>query len=391
MIEAKLIFWACLFLIAYAYFLYPILLFCIYSLAQMRRDWNFLSRRVDRRIGNLSSAELPRVSIVIPAFNEESYLAAKIANLHETDYPAGKLEVIFVSDGSTDRTNEILKASGEPSWRLLLLPERHGKSNALNQAVKEAQHDILIFSDASTLFSPEALRNLARHFADPQVGVVCGSLQFQGTAESKQTEGIYWKYESMLRLMEARLGATLTASGAIYALRRDCYQLLDSDTLIEDFVIPMRARAAGYKVLYDPEVTAMEFAAATIEGEFARRVRLAVGSFRALGTLLRTRPDAITYLALISHKVLRWMVPFLLIILALSNAWIGFHGFYGIALVAQVCFYLWACLGLLAHNNHWQQRILLLGYYLAAMNTAFLVGFFRMVLKRDQGVWQKVN
>jgi cellulose synthase/poly-beta-1,6-N-acetylglucosamine synthase-like glycosyltransferase len=391
MIGAKLAFWACFLLIAYTYFLYPILLFQIYVLAQVRRDWNFHSKRVDRRTRNLSSEALPAVSMVIPAFNEEAHLAEKIANLHTINYPAGKLEVIFVSDGATDGTNEILKARAEPEWRLIILPERGGKANALNQAVRQARNDILIFSDACTLFSPEALQKLARHFSDPRIGVVCGSLQFRGTAESKLTEGIYWKYESMLRLMEARLGATLTASGAIYALRRECYLPLDSDTLIEDFVIPMKARGAGYKVLYDPEVTATEFAASTVEGEFARRVRLAVGSFRALGTLLCVRLDPMTYLAFISHKVLRWLVPFLLIGLGLSNAWIGGHGFFGITLTAQICFYACAYLGFFAHNNPRPQRILLLGYYLAAMNAAFLVGFVRVALRRDQAIWQKVN
>ena len=391
MIGAKLIFWACFLLIAYTYFLYPILLFQIYVLAQVHRDWNFLSKRVDRRARNLSREALPAVSMVIPAFNEEAHLAEKIANLHTINYPPGKLEVIFVSDGATDGTNEILKARAEPEWRLIILPERGGKANALNQAVRQARNEILIFSDACTLFSPESLQKLARHFSDPRIGVVCGSLQFRGTAESKLTEGIYWKYESMLRLMEARLGATLTASGAIYALRRECYLPLDSDTLIEDFVIPMKARGAGYKVLYDPEVTATEFAASTVEGEFARRVRLAVGSFRALGTLLCVRLDPMTYLAFISHKVLRWLVPFLLIGLGLSNAWIGGHGFFGITLTAQICFYACAYLGFFAHNNPRPRRILLLGYYLAAMNAAFLVGFVRVALRRDQAIWQKVN
>jgi cellulose synthase/poly-beta-1,6-N-acetylglucosamine synthase-like glycosyltransferase len=207
MIAAKFIFWACCFLIVYAYFLYPILLFQIYVLAQACRDWKFLSKRVDRRTRNLSSGECPAVSMVIPAFNEEAHLLEKIANLHAVNYPAEKLEVIFVSDGSTDATNEILKARGEPAWRVILLPERGGKANALNQAVRQARNEILIFSDASTLFSPEALQKLVRHFFDPQIGVVCGSLQFQGTTESKHTEGIFWKYESMLRLMEWKLAS----------------------------------------------------------------------------------------------------------------------------------------------------------------------------------------
>ena len=225
--------------------------------------------------------------------------------------------------------------------------------------------------------------------------LVCGSLQFRGTTESTQTEGIYWKYEGMLRLMEARVGATLTASGAIYALRRECYQTIESDTLIEDFVIPMNARAAGYKVLYDPEVTATEFAALNNRGkEFPRLPSgLAVGSFRALGTLLRVRLDAMTYVAFFSHKVLRWIVAVLLIGLWLSNAWIGGHGFYGLRIgCANLFLRLGVRLGLLAHKNHRRQRILLLVLLLGGYERG-IFNRFRCAWrsKRDQAVWRKAS
>src|SRR5437899_19822 len=249
--------------------------------------------------------------------------------------PSGRLEVIFVSDGSTDATNAILRAAGDPRIRCIYLPTRGGKSSALNQAVAKAHDEILIFSDAATRFAADAVQKLARHFADPRVGAVCGSLDFEASPESRQTEGVYWKYESMLRLMEARLGATLTASGAIYALRRKCYLPLATDAVIEDFVIPMNARRLGYEVVYDPEAVATDFAAASVRGEFTRRVRLAVGSFRNISELIRTPLPSFTRLAFFSHKLLRWVVPILLIGMFVSNALLWDKPLYRIAFTGQ--------------------------------------------------------
>jgi len=223
------------------------------------------------------------------------------------------------------------------------------------------------------------------------VGVVCGGLEFQRTSESRETEGVYWKYESMLRLMEARLGATLTASGALFALRRAAFRPLDPRTVIEDFVIPMNARSLGYAVLYDPEATAIEFAASSVSGEFTRRVRLAVGSFRALKGFLMAGLDGFTGIAFVSHKLLRWVLPFLLIALLVSNAFLLNKSLYRAALFGQLLFYLWACVGFVFRHRLQRVRYALIGYFLLAMNMAFLVGFFRFVAGREDGVWQRVN
>ena len=281
----------------------------------------------------MPAEELPALSLIIPAYNEETLLQDKIANVQQLDYPTGKLEVIFVSDGSTDRTNEILGAWQDRNMQTVFLPVRQGKPTALNHGVARAKHKILILSDATTLFAPDALKKLVRHFSDSRVGVVCGSIRLQGSLEFHQTEGVYWKYESMLRLMEARLGITLTASGAIYALRRQCYRPLAPNVMIDDFVVPMNARKLGYRVLYDPEAVAIEFGAASVAGEFTRRVRLAVGSFRALGEFVRTPFHPFTYIAFLSHKLLRWILPFLMIGLLVSNMVLWTSPFYRIALI----------------------------------------------------------
>jgi cellulose synthase/poly-beta-1,6-N-acetylglucosamine synthase-like glycosyltransferase len=388
---APVILWSCVLLVAYAYAFYPALLFFAYSVAQIRRDWRYLAARQDRRAGSPDRDALPAASLIIPAYNEEAHLRQKIVNLRELDYPSEKLEVLIVSDGSTDRTVDILKAVPDSGIEKIFLPFRRGKSNALNEAVRRSRNDILIFSDASTLFSPDAAKNLVRHFSDPRVGAVCGALQFQGSEESRQTEGVYWKYESMLRLMETRLGATLTASGAIYALRRECYPKLSPDTLIEDFVIPMNARRMGYRVLYDPEAVATEFSASTVGGEFTRRVRLAAGSFKALGQLIRTRQSAFTFWAFLSHKFLRWVVPFLLIGGFISNVLLVGSLPYRVLLGLQVIFYIWAAAGFMLRHRPKRIPFARIGYFVVAMNLAYLVGFIRYVSGRGEATWQRVN
>jgi cellulose synthase/poly-beta-1,6-N-acetylglucosamine synthase-like glycosyltransferase len=388
---AEGIFWFCLLLIVYSYLLYPILLFIGYSIAQIHRDVTYLASRRDRRARPLLEPELPIVSLIIPAYNEERCLPEKLANISQIAYPQSNLEVIFVSDGSTDRTNEILRDSRLANVRSIFLPDRAGKFNALNRGVAESRGEILAFCDASTLFAPDAVRMLVRHFSSPSVGGVCGAVQLRGNAESHQTEGAYWKFESMLHLMEGRLGATVTASGAIHALRRSCYQPLEPGDVIDDFLIPMRARQMGYRIRHDPEALATEFSADSVKGEFTRRVRLATGSFRALSRLGRSFPGSLAGWALFSHKVLRWVLPFLLIGVFISNLFLVRHPLYRVAFFCQLAFYCWAALGFLFRQRMQRVRYALVGYFLVAMHVAFLVGFWRYLSKQADSTWQRVN
>lgn len=388
---AESLFWACLVLVSYTYLFYPCLLFGIYAVAQARADLRFLTSRRERRRRPLRDTDLPPVTLIVPAYNEEAHLKDKIANVQELDYPRDRLQVIVVSDGSTDRTNEILGSVDDPDIETILLPERSGKAVALNRAVERARHGILVFSDAATLFMPDAIKQLVRHFADPRVGVVCGALKFKGGDEFKQTEGVYWRYETMLRLMEARLGATLTASGAIYALRRACYRPLTPDDVIDDFVVPMRARALGFRVVFDPEAEAIEFAGESVKDEFTRRVRIAVGSFRALRELSRVPMEPIACLSFFSHKVLRWVLPFFLIGLFASNLFLLDGVVYRIVFSGQLAVYLWAALGFVFRERARRVPFALFSYYLMAINVAFLVGFVRFVGGRKETAWQRVS
>jgi cellulose synthase/poly-beta-1,6-N-acetylglucosamine synthase-like glycosyltransferase len=384
------IFWTSTFLLFYAYFFYPLILFVAYSFVQFRRDIDYLSRRSDRRVRPNEEQDLPAITMIVPVYNEEEHLAEKIRNIAETNYPADKVQVIFVSDGSTDRSNEILSRIKQLNVEIIF-KSRGGKPTALNAATERAKNAILVFSDGSTLFEVGALRNLVRHFSNPKVGAVCGALKFAANELSQQTEGVYWKYESVLRLMEARLGATLTASGAIYALRRDAWIPLSAETVLDDFVTTVNARKQGYDVLYDPEAVALDFAPSSVKGEFARRVRIAMGSFRSLGEFLHAPLPGFTRFAFISHKLLRWIVPLLLLAIFFSNVFLIRHYFYQLFFVLQVAFYAWAAAGFIFQKHLRRIRFALIGYFLLAMNLAFLVGLYRCLTTRREATWQRVS
>lgn len=387
---AEYVFWGCALVIAYTYVGYPLLLFVAYAVSQLQRDCQYLTSRRNRRTLALLPDALPSVSLIVPVLDDQARLPGKIANIRELDYPCEKLQVIFLSNSSTDPTNDMLGAVNELSAQALVLPARCRESTALNRAVKRARNNILIFCDASTLLARDAVKNLARHFSDPGVGVVCGALGFKGGPQSEQTAGAWRKYESVLRLMEARLGATLTANAAIYALRRECYRPLPTDTLIEDFVVPMNARKLGYRVLYDPEAVAIDSAAPSVAGEFTRRVDAAVESCRALGELVGVPWSGFSLLAFFSHKMLRWVSPFLLVGFLVSNGLLLNQPVYRAVFMGQLSFYLWAGLGFVFRARLQRVGYASLGYFWLATTVAFLVGFVRF-LGREEGTWHRVS
>jgi cellulose synthase/poly-beta-1,6-N-acetylglucosamine synthase-like glycosyltransferase len=339
----------------------------------------------------------PRVSVVIAAYNEEAYLEQTLLTLECLLHENAVSEVIVGSDGSTDQTNSILQLHIERGVKPLLFDRREGKASTLNRAVYHATGDILIFCDATTQITSDAIRKLVRHFNDPGVGVVCGCLTFLRSKESERTEGVYWTYECLLRLMEARLGATLTASGAFYAIRRISFQSLPTNALIDDLLIPMAARQLGYKVVYDPEAIATEFAASGVVQEGVRRTRLALGSFRALPQLLRAKMPVLTLFAFISHKLFRWFLPFVQIAFLFSNVCLvmfsrsSLRSWYLIGFAAQAAFYMWAFLGACFRPRMQRFRYGLAPYFLVAMNLAFIKGFYRSLRPDRAGIWERAG
>jgi len=385
------VFWASFAAIVYTYLGYPVILFVLYGLAQVRRDFQHLVARIDRRASDPCEHDLPPVTLLFAAYNEERYIERKLENTRALSYPRDKLQVVIVSDGSTDATNAVLRSVTDPDFCVIFPEQRSGKTSALNLGLQHVRHGIIVLTDASTLFDPDAIRKLVRHFRNPGVGAVCGALRFEATGESQRTEGVYWKYETILRLMEARLGATLTPSGAIYAIRRDALDPFPPGTLIDDFVATMNVRNHGLAVLYDPEARATDFAASDITGEFRRRVRIATGSFRALASLAKIPLPGATLFAFFSHKVLRWFVPVFAIALLLGNIALLTEPHYRIALAVQAILYLWAAAG-----YAWRDRLrgipfVSLGYFLVAMNFAFLVGLVQALTPGKEATWQRVS
>jgi cellulose synthase/poly-beta-1,6-N-acetylglucosamine synthase-like glycosyltransferase len=388
---ALVIFWSALLLMLYTHFGYPVVLFVCYGWVQVKRDWQYLNNRRDRRRAELTDEQLPSVTVLFAAYNEEEHLAEKLENTKQLDYPAEKLQVVIVSDGSSDCTNAILREVDDPRFEIVIRAARGGKCAALAVAVERARNRIFVLSDSSTMFAPDALRKLVRHFAEPTMGAVCGALSFQGNAESGQTEALYWKYETTLRLMEARLGATLTPSGAIYAVRGDVYVPPTPDALVDDIVTLMSVRRAGFEVCYDPEAKAVDFPASSVAGEFRRRVRISTGSFRALPILLRARKTGFTAFAFFSHKFLRWVLPLLCILISLSNLFLLRQPFYAAMFVGQLTILLWAAAGFVFRKSLGRVRFTLIGYFFVAMHLAFLLGMLRSFSGEREAAWQRTN
>jgi cellulose synthase/poly-beta-1,6-N-acetylglucosamine synthase-like glycosyltransferase len=323
-IVAKLLFWLSLGSILWTHLGYPL---AAALLARVRH-------RVVRR------AEItPSVTVIVPAHDEEAVIGGRIQNLLAQEYPADKLEVLVVSDGSADRTDEIVRELGA---RLLALP-RGGKLAALNEAVRHSDREVVAFSDANSRWAPDALRKLVRSLADPDVGYVCGKLVLEAVDGSNR-EGVYWRYELWLRQSESALGSITAGNGAVYALRREDYP---PGLLGQDLALPVALAKRGKRAVYDPEAVAFERPAASLEDEYGRKSRMFVWAWRDVfhGKLLRGVGPLYAF-ELVSHRLLRYASGLLhLVWLGSSIALAGAGPVYQAALAAQLAWLALALLG----------------------------------------------
>ena len=375
---AALFFWFCIAGIVYSYVIYPAIL------------WLFA-----RWIGShaeppaLPDRDLPSMSLLIAAHNEAEVIQQRIENALQLDYPAEKLDVVIASDGSTDATAEIVRRYADRGVRLLDYQMRRGKAAVLNSAVKETRGKIVVLSDANTFTDACALRSLARWFADPGVGVVCGRLILTDPNSGKNVDGMYWRYETVLKRMESRLGALLGSNGAIYAIRADLFPEIPRGTVVDDFVIPLLARLeTGCKIAYDETAIAREWSAPDIRGEFRRRVRIGAGDWHAitmLWPLLDPRQGWIAF-TFFSHKVLRWLGPFFMLAAIFLNLLLLGSRFYVDLGVAHLGGYAMALLGTAVPKRTPARKLLRLASLFVSMNLALLVGFFRFI-SGPGGTW----
>jgi cellulose synthase/poly-beta-1,6-N-acetylglucosamine synthase-like glycosyltransferase len=377
----RILFWGSLSLVFFAYAGYPVVI------------WGLSRCRGQRPVESTDTpAELPTLSVLIAAHNEEAVIAARVANALALDYPAEKLEVVVASDGSTDATGPIVRGFADRGVRLLDYRKRRGKAAVVNSAVAELKGDVVLLTDANTMTDSQAARRLVRWFRDPDVGVVCGRLELTDARTGKNVDGLYWKYETFLKRCEGRLGALLGANGAIYALRRERFTPIPNDTIVDDLVIPLQARLhTGCAVLYDNDAVAHEETAPDLAAEFRRRSRIGAGGFQSIGLLWRLLDPRHGWIAFtfFGHKLLRWACPFFLVSILLSNLMLCEHRFFRGVIHAQFGFYWLAMAASFVPGRSRLLKPLRLATMFTSMNAALLVGFSRWLLGTQQAAWQR--
>ena len=375
----------------YSYAGYPLVLLMIGSTAQLLRDLRHVVRKHERRA---RPGPLPSIAVVIAAYNEERFLAARIENLLALGYPPELLSIHIGSDGSTDRTNDILRRYQSERVCAHVFELNRGKASVLNDLVAAVDAPVVVFSDANTFFDAAALRHLAARFADPRIGAVSGELRLHGGKGGNQ-DGLYWRVEQVLKFMENRIGGLLGANGAIYAIRRSLWQRLAPDTICDDFCIAMNVAAAGWKVIYEPAAWASEEVPDAISEEYKRRVRIGIGNFQALVRhpeyLLRTSWG--TRFAYVSHKVLRWLTPHLLVVALLLSAWQATASTPWAVFTILQCLAYAGAAGLYQFNRrgHRLPSMLAIAAFLFALNWAFLVASWRYATGQYRGAWGRTE
>ncbi|MEI9942604.1 MAG: glycosyltransferase family 2 protein [Chitinophagaceae bacterium] len=340
----------------------------------------------------------PTVSFIVAAYNEEDFIRKKILNSLEQDYPSGQVEFIFITDGSTDKTAEIIKEY--PAIKLLHTSERKGKTAALNRVVEFASNDILIFSDANTVLNKDAVRNIVRHYYFADTGGVAGEKKVIGLSGGKDevgaSEGLYWKYESLLKKIDSDFYSVVGAAGELFSIRRNLFDPVDESVILDDFIISLKTAQKGFRIIYEPEAYAMENPSFSLKDEQKRKIRISAGGFQSIvmlkSLLLFWKHPRLSFLYF-SHRLLRWVATPLCLILALvSNIVLAFQSPYilfKIVLIAQVCFYASAFIAGKISGNRF--KILKIPYYFTFMNISVVLGFFRFLRGNQSAAWEKAK
>jgi len=354
----------------YAYFLYPAIL----------RLLVFFKEKEFR----CSSNHLPKVAMIVSAYNEGRVIERKIRNCLSLDYAKEKLQIHIANDGSTDSTDEVVELFSSEGVQHHRVEGRIGKNASINHSWPTVDGDIIVFSDANSLYQRDAIRWLVRHFADERIGCVCGELRYiEAESGSAAGESLYWKYEQCLKKLQSRMGKVLVANGSIFAIRRKLFQPLEPK-IANDFQIPAIIASQGYYIIYQPEAVAIEKVAASAQDEFGRKARIIARGFEGFFYQLKYF-RGIRLFQLISQKFLRWNVWLAMITLFISNLFLLDYRFFQFVFGAQVVFYVLACLGpLLSRVNIpgiW------IPYYFCLINLSALVGCWRFLFRSQKASW----
>ena len=372
------LFWLCLAIVVYTYVGYGLILYLLVFIKRLAIK--------AKPLADITDDCLPEVTLMVCAYNEEDIISEKMSNTHSLDYPADRLHLVWVTDGSTDNTNSIL--STYPDVKIVFSPERRGKSAALKHGIKEVSTEIVMMTDANTMLNPEAIREIVRLMQDPKVGCVSGEKKVMAKSDSDeaaQGEGLYWKYESTLKRLDSELYSAMGAAGELCVIRRQLMTDIPDDTLLDDFVISMEIVRLGYKIAYTSKAFAMEYGSADLHEESKRKRRIAAGGLQSswrLRSLMNPLRHPVVAFQFVSHRVLRWTItPVCLFALIPLNTILVLSGegiIYTIIWILQILFYASALAGM---------RI---SKYFVFMNLNVFRGM-AYLLNNTSGTWEKAK
>ena len=393
MAALKTAFWICAFLVFYTYLGYGMLLWLIVRLKRIVRG------KAERRALPTDDAELPEVTFMVCAYNEQDVVDMKMKDIHQLDYPKDKLHITWVTDGSSDDTNERLKAY--PDVEIIFTPERKGKTAALNHGLSMVKSDITVMTDANTMVNPGAIKEIVRLMQDPKVACVAGEkrvmARYEGQAAA-EGEGLYWKYESALKRMDSELYSAMGAAGELNAIRTALYEPMPENALLDDFVMSMEMVDKGNKIAYTSDAYAMEYGSADLQEESKRKRRIAAGGLQSswwLRKMMNPFRKPIVAFQFVSHRVLRWSItPFALIaLIPLNVALVMMKAgtIYTISWILQIVFDVAALCGYLLEQKGRRSKLLYVPYYFLFMNMNVFAGIPYLYSHRGGGTWEKAK
>lgn len=381
-------FWISLGILFYCYTGYGVILFLLTGIK------HFFAPRKEKQSEDFV---LP-VTLIVTAFNEKIVVENKIKNTLSLDYPPNKLNIIFITDGSMDGSEEIVRKF--PSIVSMHLPERKGKYAAIKRAMKQVKTPVVVFSDANTILNAACIKNIAAHYANEQTGGVAGEKKIarnKAMSAVGEAEGLYWQYESFMKKLDAGFNTVTGAAGELFSIRTAIFKELDDDLILDDFVISMQICLEGYRIEYEPQAFAVELPSASLAEEEKRKVRISAGAYQSIIYLkecLNIFKHPLLCFQYISRRLLRWVFcPVMLVILLLSNFLLIYYqwpsGFYKGFLVAQIIFYLFAFAGWLFVRSGKRAGLFGIPFYFVFMNYCLLKGFIKFVKGKQSVLWEK--
>lgn len=387
MFSLKIFLFISLFVLIYSYIGYGVLLGILLKF-----------KRRDIAHKQPATEDLPAVTLIVAAYNEAGFIEEKIWNTLSLDYPQEKLDIIFITDGSTDGTPDIVQKYGR--IRLMHESARKGKTAAINRAMQLITTPYVVFCDANTLLNSAAISNIIKHYCDEQTGGVAGEkkVRVHGETGGAATEGIYWKYESTLKKLDAALYTVVGAAGELFSIRTHLFQPVESNVILDDFMISLRINMKGYRIAYAPDAYALESPSASLLEEYKRKVRIGAGGFQSivlLKSLLNIFTRPLLSFQYISHRVLRWtLCPLALPLLFFANVALvamDAGSWYTWLLYAQLGLYLLAAAGFILALSNIKFKPCYVPFYFVYMNIALYHGFFRYIRNRQSAVWDKAQ